>query len=62
MHHMAMDLIGRESELRALESRFSNPRDKAVAIYGRRRVGKTAIIEEFCKDKRSIILTAVEGS
>ena len=55
-------LVGRGSEIRELNRAFSDPEIKTVAVWGRRRVGKTALIREFCRDKRHIILTAVEGS
>ena len=31
-----------------------------VVIYGRRRIGKTALINEFLKDKKAIYFTAIE--
>lgn len=55
-------LIGRERELEEMERRFSNPRIRTLAIYGRRRVGKTAVIREFCKGKRHLFLIANEES
>lgn len=50
-------IIGREEELKALEERYVQPRSNTYAIYGRRRVGKTTLLSEFCKDKPSIFLT-----
>ena len=56
-----MELVGRSAELRALEDIYSRERPKTCAVYGRRRVGKTALLRKFCEDKPSLFLT-VEGS
>jgi AAA+ ATPase superfamily predicted ATPase len=56
------ELIGREEELAEMERRFRNPNIKTLAIWGRRRVGKTALIQRFVMDKRHILLTAIEHS
>lgn len=56
-----MELIGRSAELRALEDIYSREKPKTCAIYGRRRVGKTALLRKFCEDKPNLFLT-VEGS
>ncbi len=56
-----MELIGREIELKALEDLYSRDRPKTCAIYGRRRVGKTALLKKFCEGKPNLYLT-VEGS
>ena len=37
--------IGREKELRELEIRFSSDAFEFIVIYGRRRVGKTMLID-----------------
>lgn len=37
-------------------------RFECVVIYGRRRVGKTALINEFCKDKPVIFFSALNAS
>ena len=57
-----MELVGRQDYIEEMERRYSNPGIKTMAIWGRRRVGKTALIREFCKGKPHIILTAVENS
>ncbi|MDR1136187.1 MAG: ATP-binding protein [Clostridiales Family XIII bacterium] len=54
--------IGRERELQRLNERYEGKRFEFVAIYGRRRVGKTALIREFIKDKKAIFFTAAENS
>ena len=56
------ELIGREEELAEMERRFRNPNIRTLAIWGRRRVGKTALIQRFVMDKRHILLTAIEHS
>jgi len=51
--------IGRKKELDLLNQWHDEGNFEFVTIYGRRRVGKTAIIEQFVKDKRAIFFTAV---
>lgn len=52
--------IGREKELKQLENLYDSDRFEFAVIYGRRRVGKTAIINEFVKGKDAICFTGVE--
>lgn len=52
--------IGREQELNTLNRLYSYDRFEFAVIYGRRRVGKTALINEFVKDKDTIFFTGVE--
>lgn len=52
--------IGREKELSDLERLYSSNRFEFAVIYGRRRVGKTAIINKFVADKSAICFTGVE--
>ena len=49
----------REDELRKLNKRYEDGKFECVIIYGRRRVGKTALINEFCKDKPTIFFSAL---
>ena len=49
----------RENELRKLNKRYAGDKFECVVIYGRRRVGKTALINEFCKDKPTIFFSAL---
>lgn len=44
-------IIGRQSEQSTLENIFSSEEAEFVAVYGRRRVGKTFLIREFFKEK-----------
>jgi hypothetical protein len=52
--------IGRENELDTLNKLYKSDKFQFAVIYGRRRVGKTALISEFAKDKDSIFFTGVE--
>ena len=42
--------IGREKELNRLNELYNKNSFQFPVIYGRRRVGKTALINEFIKD------------
>ena len=52
--------IGREKELGSLNRLYTSYKFEFAVIYGRRRVGKTAIINEFVKGKNAIYFTGVE--
>lgn len=54
--------IGRERELDALNKLYASDKFEFVVIYGRRRVGKTALINQFIGDKRSIYFTGIESN
>ena len=52
--------IGRQKELELLNKLYQAGEFEFVVIYGRRRVGKTALVNEFVKDKDAIFFTGVE--
>ena len=52
--------IGRTNELSGLKRLHTTDKFQCVIIYGRRRVGKTALISEFTKDKDTVFFTAQE--
>ncbi|MDD3400115.1 MAG: ATP-binding protein [Eubacteriales bacterium] len=52
--------IGRENELHTLDKLYHSDKFEFAVIYGRRRVGKTALISEFAKNKDTIFFTGVE--
>ena len=52
--------IGRENELNSLNKLYNSDKFEFAVIYGRRRVGKTALINEFVKGKDTIFFTGVE--
>ena len=54
-----MRFIGRKNELHTLNTEY-NRNSSFVVIYGRRRVGKTALIKEFLKNKSAFYYLATE--
>lgn len=54
--------IGRNKELNKLNKMYDSDSFELAVIYGRRRVGKTTLIREFCKDKRAIYFISREAS
>lgn len=54
--------IGRERELKALEKLYISNKFEFAVIYGRRRVGKTALINRFIGDKSAIYFMGVESN
>ena len=52
--------IGREQELQFLEDRYQSSQAELIILYGRRRVGKTETLRQFCKDKEHIFFTCTE--
>ena len=50
--------IGRETELQMLQRRYDSGKFECVVVYGRRRIGKTALINRFVQDKPAIFYTA----
>ena len=54
--------IGRERELASLNQLYTSERFEFVVIYGRRRVGKTALINRFIKEKNAIYFMGVESN
>lgn len=45
------EIIGRYVEKERLKKILNSNRPEFVAVYGRRRVGKTFLVNEYCKDK-----------
>lgn len=50
--------VGRAEELAALETWWETPSARPALIWGRRRVGKTALVERFTEGKRAVFHTA----
>jgi AAA+ ATPase superfamily predicted ATPase len=52
--------VGRQQELKKLNELYESGRFECAIIYGRRRVGKTTLINEFAKGKKAIYYTGLE--
>ncbi|MFT3948284.1 MAG: ATP-binding protein [Agriterribacter sp.] len=52
-------IIGREKELHAIQRLAASPKSEFLAIYGRRRVGKTFLVREVFEGKFSFYVTAM---
>ncbi|MCK5333794.1 MAG: ATP-binding protein [Candidatus Aenigmarchaeota archaeon] len=55
---MIQQFIDRNEELNFLSERFGSDSAEFIILYGRRRVGKTEIIKQFIKNKKSIYFLA----
>lgn len=54
--------IGREKELAELNSMYNEEKFQLFVLYGRRRVGKTTLLNEFCANKNSIFFSAAQSN
>ena len=54
--------IGRAKELADLEEMYAQNKFQLFVLYGRRRVGKTTFLNEFCKGKDSIFYSAEQSN
>ncbi|QFJ53406.1 ATP-binding protein [Pseudobutyrivibrio xylanivorans] len=52
--------IDRIDEMASLENEYARDSASFVVIYGRRRVGKTTLINHFCENKKAIYFLATE--
>lgn len=52
--------IGRKKELQFLNERYNSKKAELIVLYGRRRVGKTETLKEFCKNKKHIFYSCKE--
>jgi AAA+ ATPase superfamily predicted ATPase len=50
--------INRQAELQTLEKRYASDQAELFVLYGRRRVGKTELLTQFCRDRRHIFFVA----
>ena len=55
---MKRPFIGRINELKELNARYESGRKEFGVIYGRRRIGKSALITHFLKEKNGILFQA----
>ncbi len=56
---MADTIIGREAEQEILRQRIASDAPELIAIYGRRRIGKTFLVRQYFNDKFSFYCTGI---
>lgn len=60
---MSHKIIGRKKEIEQLNSILNSDKSELVAVYGRRRIGKTYLVKEFFNGKFDFYATGIfEGS
>lgn len=52
--------VGRKAELEFLKSQYERKGGSLVVLYGRRRVGKTETLREFCKGKKRVFFSCTQ--
>ena len=50
--------VGRAKEKAALNSFYEKAKERVACVYGRTGIGKTTLLKEFAKDKKTIFFTA----
>ncbi len=53
-------LLGRDSELELLEEYYAQSKSQLVVLYGRRRIGKSFLVEFFSKNKPHLFFEGLE--
>ena len=56
---MKNDIIGRKQEIEILNEKYTSRKSEFVALYGRRRVGKTYLVRNLFEDKFTFRLTGL---
>lgn len=60
---MANEIIGRRNEAKTLQELYASSKAEFVAVYGRRRIGKTFLIDKTFADKYDFYMTGIyEGT
>ena len=54
---MIQKIIGRKEEQKMLQACLDSGKPEFVAVYGRRRIGKTFLIKQFFKEKFDFYIT-----
>ena len=54
--------VGRKHELESLNKSYDRDAFQFPVIYGRRHVGKTTLINEFCKGRKTVYFVAVQST
>jgi AAA+ ATPase superfamily predicted ATPase len=58
---MKENIIGRKKEIKRLQQYIDSSRSEFIAIYGRRRVGKTYLVKELFGDRLAFRMTGMEN-
>ncbi|MCH5244333.1 MAG: ATP-binding protein [Lentimicrobiaceae bacterium] len=56
---MAATIIGRKKECKVLDDCYKSSKAELIAVYGRRRVGKTYLVKSFFKNKFEFYITGI---
>lgn len=54
---MLQKIIGRKEEQKTLQDCYESNKPEFVAVYGRRRIGKTFLVKQFFKEKFDFYFT-----
>ena len=54
--------VGRKQELKELDRCYQSDRFEFIVLYGRRRIGKTALITTFIQGKPAVYFMGVESN
>src|SRR5262245_11337941 len=52
--------VGRDGELQVLEELADSGKPELFVLYGRRRVGKTELLQQFCRTRRAVYFLAAQ--
>lgn len=56
---MTMRIIGRETEMSALKTCYDSDKAELIAVYGRRRVGKTFLVKNYFRERFDFYVTGI---
>ncbi|MCC8047209.1 MAG: ATP-binding protein [Clostridiales bacterium] len=54
--------IGREKELKFLKEQYARKNGQLIVLYGRRRIGKTETLREFCKSRPHFFYSCTQST
>jgi uncharacterized protein len=56
-----MEIIGRIEEIKEFQQILASEKSEFLAVFGRRRIGKTFLVRQYFKDQFSLYLTGLEN-
>ncbi len=57
-----MNFIGREAELNSIDTYYKRDSFEMMILYGRRRIGKSTLLQKFSDGKKTVFFTAIQSS